>query len=137
MHSVPVTVGFMESFRIEVQSRIQSAGASAQGGRGGGRPPKKNWDGGGAPLPQTKKHRKAQKSDESALRAKEVIYYQCVTGVTRPPPIKIWCRRPWSAPLLTVPRQSGSFIIRCKIARNESALYNTRTYLNFTICSPV
>ena len=63
---------------------LKDLGASAQGA-GGRPPPQKNWDGGGAPLPQTKKHRKAQKNDESALRAKEVIYYQCVTGVTRPP----------------------------------------------------
>ena len=61
------------------------SGASAQGA-GGAAAPQKKLGRGGAPPPQTKKHRKAQKNDESALRAKEVIYYQCVTGVTRPPP---------------------------------------------------
>ena len=43
------------------------AGASAQGGQGGRPPLQKNWDGGGAP--PNEKHRKAQKNDESALRA--------------------------------------------------------------------
>ena len=62
------------------------AGASAQGGAGGRPPPQKKLGRGRRPPPQTKKHRKAQKNDESALRAKDVIYYQCVTGVTRPPP---------------------------------------------------
>ena len=32
-----------------------------------------------------------------------------------------------SAPSLTAPRQSGSLAIRCEIARNKSALYNTHT----------
>ena len=71
------------------------AGASAQGGRGGRPPPpKKIGTGGRPPSPQTKKHRKAQKNDESALRAKEVIYYQCVTGVTRPPQSKFGADAP-------------------------------------------
>ena len=55
------------------QTVLCTTGASAQGGRGAAAPPKKLGRG-RRPPPQTKKHRKAQKNDESALRAKEVIW---------------------------------------------------------------
>ena len=42
-------------------------GRRHRGGQGGRPPLQKNWDGGGAP--PNEKHRKAQKNDESALRA--------------------------------------------------------------------
>ena len=71
------------------QSYLTLAGASAQGG-GGGRgaaaAPKKLGRGRRPPLPQTKKHRKAQKNDESALRAKEVIIILSVCDRCDPPP---------------------------------------------------